>query len=257
MVLWCPDIYDLIKYKMLKVTDLQVSVEGKNILNGVDVEVGSGKIVAFMGPNGSGKSSLAFTLAGHPKYIVQSGKIEFLGKNINEESVDERARLGMMLSMQYPMAIPGLPVHTFLWRIYKIRIKESKEVAMNLGDFRIWLSDQARNLNLNPELLRRSLNDGFSGGEKKKLEVLQILCFRPKMLILDEIDSGLDVDALKIIGKALAKYGKESGAGIMVITHYLRILEYLRPDTVHILKDGKIQASGGYELAMKIEKNGY
>jgi Fe-S cluster assembly ATP-binding protein len=242
---------------MLEIKNLTVKVGDKLVLNGISFAIEDGQTVAFMGPNGSGKSSLALTLAGHPAYEISDGKISWLGENINGLSVDQRAKEGIMLSMQYPVAISGLSAHTFLWRIYKLRTNLSKQKAMSLGDFRIWLSQQADLLKLNHELLRRNLNEGFSGGEKKKMEVLQILCARPKLLILDEIDSGLDVDALKIIGKTLAKYKQESGASLLLITHYSRVLKYIKPDVIKVLVEGKIVKSGGEEIAGEIEEKGY
>lgn len=242
---------------MLEIRDLVVRTDQKQILNGISFVIEGGQTMAFMGPNGSGKSSLALTLAGHPAYEVLGGEIIWQHRNISGLSVDERARGGIMLSMQYPVAISGLSAHTFLWRIYKLRTTLDKEKAMSLGDFRIWLSQQADLLKLNHELLRRNLNEGFSGGEKKKMEVLQILCARPKLLILDEIDSGLDVDALKIIGKTLAKYKEESGASLLLITHYSRVLKYIKPDVIKVLIEGKIVKSGGEDVAREIEEKGY
>lgn len=238
---------------MLKIANLYASVEGKTILNGIDLTVNSGEVVAVMGPNGSGKSTLANTIAGHPNYVIDKGKMTLEKKDLNELKPDERAKLGLFLASQYPVAVPGLTVNSFLWQVYKKRnVKTS-----SLVDFRKWVETQAKMLDLNPDLLKRGLNDGFSGGEKKKLEILQMLVFNPKYLILDEIDSGLDVDALKIIAKTVAKVAKQLKIGVLVITHYQRILKYLEPDKVVVMDNGKIVRSGGIELVEEIEKSGY
>jgi Fe-S cluster assembly ATP-binding protein len=239
---------------MMKINNLKVKVDGKEILKGVDLEVKAGEVVAVMGPNGSGKSTLAFSLAGHPKYEVEGG-IELGGESLVEMSPDERANKGIFLANQYPVAIAGLTVNSFLYQLYKKRNPEGR--GMKLVEFRSWIEKQAELLELNPELLKRGLNDGFSGGEKKKLEILQLLVFNPKQVILDEIDSGLDVDALKRIAKTVALVAKERKIGVLVITHYNRILKYLVPDRVIVLKNGKIVRSGSGELAAEIEKAGY
>lgn len=238
----------------MKITNLKVNVEGKEILKGVDLEVKPGEVVAVMGPNGSGKSTLAFALAGHPKYEA-SGEMSLNGKSIMEMSPDERANEGLFLANQYPVAISGLTVNSFLYQLYKKRNPEGK--GMKLIEFRTWIEKQAELLELNPDLLKRGLNDGFSGGEKKKLEILQLIVFNPRQVILDEIDSGLDVDALKRIAKTVALVSKERKIGVLVITHYNRILKYLVPDRVIVLKAGKIVRSGTGELAVEIEKDGY
>ena len=206
-----------------------------------------------MGPNGSGKSTLAYTLAGHPKYKVESGKIYIDKNEIQEMSPDERANLGLFLAMQYPVAVPGLTTFSFLWQIYKNRNKNKTKVV----EFRNWLRKQSEVLSLNSELLNRGLNDGFSGGEKKKLEILQMIVSSPKYIILDEIDSGLDVDALKKIAQTVAKIAKEMNIGVLLITHYSRILDYVKADWVHIMREGKMVESGGADLVIKIEKEGY
>lgn len=239
---------------MMKITNLKVNVEGKEILKGVDLEVKAGEVVAVMGPNGSGKSTLAFALAGHPKYEA-TGEMSLGGKSIMEMSPDERANEGLFLANQYPVAIAGLTVSSFLYQLYKKRNPEGK--GMKLLEFRTWIEKQAELLELNTDLLKRGLNDGFSGGEKKKLEILQLIVFNPKQVILDEIDSGLDVDALKRIAKTVALVSKERKIGVLVITHYNRILKYLVPDRVIVLKAGKIVRSGTGELAVEIEKDGY
>ncbi len=237
---------------MLKITNLEVKVEDKQILNGIDLEVKPGEVVAIMGLNGSGKSTLAYSLAGHPKYEVM-GKIEMDGENITEMSPNERAEKGLFLANQHPVAIYGLTVNSFLWQIYKKRNKEKSSIL----DFRKWLETQAQALDFNPELLKRGLNDGFSGGEKKKLEILQLLVFNPKYVILDEIDSGLDVDALTKIAKTMAAVAKQRQIGVLIITHYNRILKFLKADKVVVIEGGKVAKIGGPELAVEIENNGY
>jgi len=238
---------------MLKIEKLNVSVDNKKILNGLSLEIKPGEVHAVMGPNGSGKSTLAYTLAGHPKYKVESGKIYIDKNEIQEMSPDERANLGLFLAMQYPVAVPGLTTFSFLWQIYKNRNKNKTKVV----EFRNWLLKQSEVLSLNPELLKRGLNDGFSGGEKKKLEILQMIVSSPKYIILDEIDSGLDVDALKKIAQTVAKIAKEMNIGVLLITHYSRILDYVKADWVHIMREGKMVESGGADLVIKIEKEGY
>jgi Fe-S cluster assembly ATP-binding protein len=238
---------------MLKIDKLNVSVDDKKILNGLSLVIKPGEVHAVMGPNGSGKSTLAYTLAGHPKYKVESGKIYIDKNEIQDMSPDERANLGLFLAMQYPVSVPGLTTLSFLWQIYKNRNKTKTSVV----DFKNWLQKQSEMLNFNPELLKRSLNDGFSGGEKKKLEILQMIVSSPKYIILDEIDSGLDVDALKKIAQTVAKIAKEMNIGVLLITHYSRILEYVKADWVHIMREGKMVESGGVDLVKKIEKEGY
>ena len=237
---------------MIEIKNLVTKIDEKLILNGVNLTIKSGEVVAVMGPNGSGKSTLAYSLAGHPKYEV-SGDIFLDKKNIVKISPNERAQLGLFLANQYPVSIPGLSVNSFLWQVYK----KSNKKQMSLVDFRKHVVELAKSLNLNLDLLSRSLNDGFSGGEKKKLEILQLLVICPKYIILDEIDSGLDVDALKIIALAVAKVVKEKNIGVLVITHYNRILKYLKPDKVIILEKGKIVKTGNGKLAEEIEISGY
>ena len=238
---------------MLTIKKLKVSVEDKEIIKSLDLEVKPGEIQAIMGPNGSGKSTLAYTLAGHPNYQIKAGEMAIDGTKINDLPPDQRAKLGLFLAMQYPVAIPGLSVFSFLRQIYKLRVGAKTDVL----DFRKWLQKQAELLDLNPELLKRSLNDGFSGGERKKLEILQMLVFAPKYIILDEIDSGLDIDALKKIALTVDRVARELKIGVVVITHYSRILEYMKPDRVHIFKDGKIAESGDKSLVDKVELIGY
>lgn len=237
---------------MIEIKNLKVKVDGQPILKGIDLTVKPGEIVVVMGKNGSGKSTLAYTLAGHPSY-KSTGKIEIDDRNIGRMGPDERASLGLFLASQYPVAVSGLAANSFLWQLYKK--KNSKK--MSVVEFRKWIGEEAKKLDLNQELLGRGLNDGFSGGEKKKMEILQMLVFNPKYLILDEIDSGLDVDALKKIAMTVAKVAKEKKIGVVAITHYNRILKYLTPDKVVVMAGGKIVKTGNKELAEKIEINGY
>lgn len=250
---------------MIKINNLHVSVEGQEILKGVDLVVRPGEVHAVMGKNGSGKSTLAFTLAGHPKYEikspksknlkVESGAIEVDGKIIDEMEPNERAEMGLFLANQYPAAVPGLGSTSFLWQIYKKRNKDKK--ISGVIEFKKWLEQQAKALDLNLELLKRGLNDGFSGGEKKKMEILQMLVSNPKYIILDEIDSGLDVDALKKIATTVAKVVKVMKIGVIIITHYSRILKYIKVDRVHIMEAGVIKKSGDSSLIEKIENTGF
>jgi Fe-S cluster assembly ATP-binding protein len=239
---------------MIKLKNISVSVEGKKILSNINFDLKPGEIIALMGPNGSGKSTIALTLAGHPKYQITSGQIILDGKNITSFSPDKRANLGLFLSNQSPITIPGLNVTSFLWQIYKNFHNNQK---MSLLEFRSWLESEAKQLEIKNELLNRSLNDGFSGGERKKMELLQMLVSNPKYLIIDEIDSGLDVDALKIISNKINQLAQKNKIGILIITHYNRFLKYLVPNRVLILEQGVIKSSGGVEFIDLIENNGF
>jgi Fe-S cluster assembly ATP-binding protein len=244
---------------VLKIEKLGVQIEGKKVLAGLDLEIKEGEVMAVMGPNGSGKSTLAYTLAG--KY-QNTGKIFWDKKDISGLKPEERARLGIFLANQAPVAIPGLSVNRLLWSLYKTRIQyqvlsiKNKE-DMNIMKFRGWVEKKAEGLGIGEELLKRGLNDGFSGGERKKMEMLQMLVLEPKLVILDEIDSGLDVDALKRVTQVVADEVKNRKMAVLVITHYSRILKYLKPDRVAILKEGKIERMGGWELVEEIERDGY
>lgn len=239
---------------MIQFKNISVSIDQKSILKDITFNLKPGQITALMGPNGSGKSTIALTLAGHPNYQVTSGKI-ILGKiNISHLSPDKRANLGIFLSNQSPVAIPGLNVKTFLWQIFK---KFHPDQKMSLSEFRSWLTFEADTLGIKNELLDRSLNDGFSGGERKKMEVLQMLVSTPKYLILDEIDSGLDVDALKTISLRIQKLAQDLNSAILIITHAPTILEYLKPDQVLVLEKGKIKTFGNASLAQKIITFGF
>ena len=236
--------------------DLRVAVEGKEILKGIDLTVEAGRVHALMGPNGSGKSTLAFTLAGHPGYEVLAGSATLDGEDVLELAPEKRARAGLFLSFQYPAAIPGVSVANFL-RTARQAVRPDD---LTPAKFRKLVFDKLDALDMDPAFLGRYVNDGFSGGEKKRLEMLQLAILAPKYAILDETDSGLDVDALQAVGKsvsALRASEEGSAMGFLVITHYPRILQHLPADVVHIMIDGRIVKTGGPELAQQIERDGY
>lgn len=239
----------------LEIENLIVKRDGKKILQGVDLKIEAGEVVALMGPNGSGKSTLASALMGHPECEISTGKILLDQEDITHASADRRAGAGLFLSMQSPPEIPGLTLRSFLRQAYN----QIHEESLNPREFRDLLKDKAAMLNLNQDLLSRGLNEGFSGGERKKSEILQMMVLAPKYAILDETDSGLDVDALKVVGQGIetARGAAEQGMGILVITHHVRLLDFLRPDRVAVMKEGKIVKRGGPELAQEIEKRGY
>jgi Fe-S cluster assembly ATP-binding protein len=242
----------------LSISDLKVNVADKAILRGIDLEVKPGEIHAVMGPNGSGKSTLAYTLAGHPGYDVTGGAVEFDGHQVLDLSPDERSQAGLFLAFQYPIEIPGVKVQNFLRLAYNARFSEDeKKKFPSVLAFRKHLESLADELHVKKELLKRGLNEGFSGGEKKRLEILQMAVLEPTYAILDETDSGLDVDAIKAVAEGVKKIVKKYNTGIIVITHYQRILKYLQPDFVHVLVDGKIVKSGTGELAGELETSGY
>jgi len=237
----------------LLIKNLSVSVDGKKILDNVNLEIKRGEIVGLMGPNGSGKSTLALAIMGHPNYKIDSGEVLYKGKNILELSPDKRAKLGIFLSFQYPSEIPGVSVSNFLRNAYN-NLKDTKvDVMKFLGK----INEKMDLLHIDRVFGQRHLNDGFSGGEKKKCEILQMAVFEPEIGILDETDSGTDVDALRIIGEGVKKIKESSNSGILVITHYNRILKYLKPDRVYVMMKGKIVKEGGHELADEIEEKGY
>lgn len=231
---------------MLKISNLSVLVENKKIINGISLEIKPGEIHALMGPNGAGKTSLVYALVGHPAYKVTAGQIKIDGKNIVKLRPDQRAKLGIFLSFQNPPAIPGVGAANFL---------NLASGSKNFSEFYTNLKETASSLHLEEEFLRRSLNEDFSGGEKKKMELLQALILQPRFVIFDEIDTGLDVDALKLVAQKIKLIARQSG--VLLITHYQRLLHYLVPDKVWVLKKGKIVTSGGPQLALKIEKEGY
>jgi Fe-S cluster assembly ATP-binding protein len=236
----------------LKVEDLTVAVEGKQILNGLSLEVPVGEVHAIMGPNGSGKSTLANTLMGHPRYQVTGGHIYFRGEEITNLSPDKRAKKGLFLAMQYPTAIPGVSMVNFL----RTALKNVRGQDVPVREFRTQLLDTMALLKMDEAFARRYVNDGFSGGEKKRAEVLQMGILRPSMAIMDETDSGLDIDALRTVAEGInALRGPEMG--ILLITHYQRMLNYITPDYVHVLYRGRMVRSGGAELAAELEEKGY
>jgi Fe-S cluster assembly ATP-binding protein len=237
----------------LAVEGLHVEVAGKEILKGVDLLLKSGELTALMGPNGSGKSTLAYALMGHPKYKVTGGRALLDGKDLLTLPVDQRSRAGLFLGFQYPQEVSGLSLSKFLWTAYMQRHTAENADAERFGKD---LDAHLGYLGMDPALLKRSLNEGFSGGEKKRVEVLQMATLDPTFAILDEPDSGLDIDAVKAVGETVAKLHRP-GAGILVITHYQRILKYLHPDRVHVMVDGVVALSGGRELAEELEQKGY
>ncbi|MFJ2541520.1 Fe-S cluster assembly ATPase SufC [Microbacterium sp. NPDC087589] len=242
---------------VLEIRDLYVTVETEAgitpILNGITLTMNTGETHAIMGPNGSGKSTLAYTIAGHPKYTVASGSITFDGEDVLAMSVDERARAGLFLAMQYPVEIPGVTVTNFL-RTAKTAIDgEAPAIRGWTKDVKTAMS----NLRMDPKFAQRNVNEGFSGGEKKRHEILQLEVLKPKFAVLDETDSGLDVDALKIVSEGVNRAKESTGLGVLLITHYTRILRYIRPDFVHVIVAGKIVEEGGPELADRLEDEGY
>ena len=237
---------------LLNLKNVKSEVEGKEILKGVDLTINKGEVHVIMGPNGAGKSTLASILVGHPKHEVVSGQILLEGEDITELEVDERAQKGIFLSFQYPEEIPGLTVEDFL-RTAKEAVTGEKQYIMQ---FHNELVEKMEKLHINPEYAERHLNVGFSGGEKKKNEILQMAILEPKLAILDETDSGLDIDATKIVFEGVQKL-KTKDTALLIITHYDKVLEYLKPDFVHVLMDGKIVKSGGIEIVEAIEKDGY
>jgi len=236
----------------LVIEDLHASVDGKEILKGVNLKLPKGQVHALMGPNGSGKSTLANVIMGHPKYQVTAGRVLFKGVDILGLSTDERARLGIFLAFQYPISVPGVPVANFL----RASVKAAKGTDMPVREFRKQLRGQMDLLKVDESFVSRYLNEGFSGGEKKKNEILQMALLRPEIAILDETDSGLDIDALRTVSEGVnALLGPD--LGVLIITHYQRILNYIRPDVVHVLVGGRVARSGGQELVDLLEKEGY
>ena len=247
----------------LQISNLHVSIDDTPIMRGIDLTVGAGELHAIMGPNGSGKSTLGLTLAGHPEYTVTGGSVRMTSSedeavDLLELSPDERAQAGLFLAFQYPVEVPGVTVRSFLRRAHEARFAEQPEKQIKRAlDFFKHLDALAEKLAVNPALLERGLNEGFSGGEKKRLEILQLALLEPHFAILDETDSGLDVDAIKAVAAGIKTIQAEQELGVIVITHYQRILEYLEPDYVHVLVGGVIEQSGGAELAGKIDSTGY
>ncbi len=242
----------------LVINNLQTKIEDKEILKGISLEIKPGEVHAIMGPNGSGKSTLAYTLAGHPAYEVTGGTADLDGENVLEMSPDERSKAGLFLAFQYPIEIPGVKVQNFLRLAYEARFGDQPERKFaSVLAFRKHLEELAAQLKVKKELLKRGLNEGFSGGEKKRLEILQMAVLEPKFAILDETDSGLDIDAIKAVAEGVNHIVKTYSTGVIVITHYQRILKFLQPTHVHVLKDGLITKSGGMELVEQLESEGY
>lgn len=236
------------------VEGLKAAIEGKEILKGVDIEIKGGEIHAIMGPNGTGKSTLASALMGHPKYEVTDGNVNLNGEDVLEMAVDERARAGLFLAMQYPSEIAGVTNSDFLRSAINARLGEGNEIS--LIKFIRQMEGKMKELEMNPEFAHRYLNEGFSGGEKKRNEILQMMMLDPKIVILDEIDSGLDIDALRIVANGVNAMRSEE-RGFLIITHYQRLLNYITPDYVHVMMQGRIVKSGGPELAERLEREGY
>ncbi|MFG2001243.1 Fe-S cluster assembly ATPase SufC [Spirillospora sp. NPDC048911] len=242
----------------LEIRDLHVSVADgadgtKEILRGVDLTVKAGETHAIMGPNGSGKSTLAYAVAGHPKYEITSGAVTLDGEDVLDMSVDERARAGLFLAMQYPVEVPGVSVSNFL----RSAVTAVRGEAPKLREFSKEMKQALENLSIDPAFAQRSLNEGFSGGEKKRHEILQLEMLKPKIAVLDETDSGLDVDALKVVSEGVNRFSSAGDTGVLLITHYTRILRYVKPDFVHVFSAGRIVEAGGPELAEVLENEGY
>jgi Fe-S cluster assembly ATP-binding protein len=237
---------------MLKIEDLHVEIDGQEIVKGLDLEVGQGEIHAIMGPNGSGKSTLANVLMGHPRYEVTGGSITFQGEDVFELEPDERAKLGMFLAFQYPSEVPGVSVANFL----RTAVNSVREEELSPMEMYRLIQEKMGIMQMDPKFAERYLNEGFSGGEKKRNEILQMLMLEPRLAIMDETDSGLDIDALQVVAKGVNELrGPEFSA--VIITHYQRILRYIEPDHVHVMLDGRLVTSGGKELALELEDKGY
>ena len=241
---------------MLEIRDLHASVDGNEILRGINLTVQRGEVHAIMGPNGSGKSTLAKVLAGHPSYEVTEGEVLFEGKNLLELAPDERAREGVFLAFQYPVEVPGVSNAQFLRLAYNEKRKHLGEEELDPLEFKDLLKERARIVAMEASFMSRSVNEGFSGGEKKRNEILQMAVLEPKLAVLDETDSGLDIDALRVVAEGVNKLRNSENA-IVLVTHYQRLLNYIVPDFVHVLSGGRIVKEGGKELALELEEKGY
>lgn len=243
----------------LEIKNLHVSVGDQPILNGIDLLVRQGEVHALMGPNGSGKSTLAYTLAGHPAYAPSAGQVIFDGVDLLELDADERSRAGLFLAFQYPAAVPGVTLAKFLRQTINSRrqAEDPDDKGISIPEFRRFLKEKMDMLGVDQKFAGRYLNEGFSGGEKKRVEILQMATVEPKIAIMDETDSGLDIDALRIVSEGALRLKETNNMGLLVITHYQRILNYVAADHVHILLDGRIVESGGPDLAHKLEERGY
>ena len=244
------------RQNMLKIKDLHANVAGREILKGINLEVGAGEVHAIMGPNGSGKSTLASVLAGNPRYEVTGGEVLFCGRDLLPLGVEERARDGIFLGFQYPVEIPGVSMANFMKAAMAEKRKHEGLEPLSAAEFLRLTREKAALVELDPAMISRSVNEGFSGGEKKKNEIFQMAMLEPRLAVLDETDSGLDIDALRIVGEGVSRLRTPDNA-IVLITHYQRLLDYIAPDFVHVLYKGRIIESGGPDLALKLEKEGY
>ena len=241
---------------LLEIKDLHAAIDGKEILKGLNLQINKGEVHAIMGPNGSGKSTLAKVLAGHPSYEVTKGEVLYEGESLLELEPDERAKAGIFLAFQYPVEVPGVSNSQFLRLAYNEKMKHLGEEELDPLEFNDYLTEKAKVVEMDKSFFKRSVNEGFSGGEKKRNEILQMAVLEPKLAVLDETDSGLDIDALRIVAEGVNKLRSEDNA-IILVTHYQRLLNYITPDFVHVLANGKIVKEGGKELALELEEKGY